>query len=115
MASELTCYYYGFLLTYGLLWKRRKLPGILATALAGVTCLLSELIDWNDDHFAAMSLACVVVIVAVTAHVAFGKTPSPVREKLRGKVKQTAALEPPPPPSPPPSPSPELPAGNAAE
>ena len=71
MASELTCYYYGFLLTYGLLWERRKLPGILATALAAVTCLLSLLIDWNDEHFAAMSLATTIVIVITTFQSAF--------------------------------------------
>lgn len=76
MTSELTCYYYGFLLTYGLLWERRKLPGFLATACAGVTCLLSEVIAWNDDHFAAMSLSCSILVVLVTAHVAFGKRPA---------------------------------------
>lgn len=75
MASELTCYYYGFLLTYGLLWERRKLPALLATACAGVTCLLSELIAWNDDHFAAMSLSCAILVVLVTAQSAFGKRP----------------------------------------
>jgi hypothetical protein len=113
MASELTCYYYGFLLTYGLLWQRRKLPGVLATALAGVTCLLAETIGWNDDHFAAMSLACVVVIVAVTAHIAFGKTPSPVTERVRqraGKPAEPLAWPPPPPP-----PAPQVPSGSAAE
>jgi hypothetical protein len=94
MASELTCYYYGFLLTYGLLWQRRKLPGILATALAGVTCLMAETISWNDDHFGAMSLACVVVIVLVTAHVAFSGRPGRVIEKIR-KRKQAAEPAPP--------------------
>ena len=39
MASELTCYYYGFLLTYGLMWERRKIPGVLATALSALTCV----------------------------------------------------------------------------
>jgi hypothetical protein len=72
MATELTCYYYGFLLAYGLLWGRRQIPGILATALAGLTCLLSLLIEWNDDHFAGMSLATSLVVVGVTAIVAFG-------------------------------------------
>jgi hypothetical protein len=76
MAVELTCYYYGFLLTYGLLWERRKLPGIAAAVLAAATCFLS-LIPWNDDHFAAMSLAAVIVAVAVTAHAAFGRAPAP--------------------------------------
>jgi hypothetical protein len=72
LGSELTCYYYGFLLTYGLLWERRKLPGILITALAGLTCVLSMLIEWNDDHFAGMSLATSIVIVGVTAWIGFG-------------------------------------------
>jgi hypothetical protein len=72
MSSELTCYYYGFLLTYGLLWERRKLPGIAVTALAGLTCFLSLLIDWNDDHFAGMSLATSIMIVGVTALVGYG-------------------------------------------
>jgi hypothetical protein len=72
MAAELTCYYYGFLLTYGLLWSRHKIPGVLATALAGLTCLLYGMIEWNDDHFAGMSLATSVVIVAATALIAFG-------------------------------------------
>jgi hypothetical protein len=95
MASELTCYYYGFLLTYGLLWSRRKLPGIAATAAAGVTCLLSETIDWNDDHFAAMSLVLVLVVVGVTAHIAFGKrTGAPFRLRQRPVVEAAAAPSP---------------------
>jgi hypothetical protein len=73
MAAELTCYYYGFLMTYGLLWDRRKIPGILAAALAAFTCFIYDFLAWNDDHFAAMSLASVVVVVAVTAQSAFGK------------------------------------------
>lgn len=77
IAAELTCYYYGFLLTYGLLWERRKLPGVLASALAAFTCFIYAQLDWNDEHFAAMSLATVVVVVAVTAQAAFGKRVAP--------------------------------------
>jgi hypothetical protein len=73
MSAELTCYYYGFLMTYGLLWERRKLPGILSAALAAFTCFIYDFVSWNDDHFAAMSLASVIVVVAVTALSAFGK------------------------------------------
>jgi hypothetical protein len=73
IGAELTCYYYGFLLTYGLLWERRKLPGILSSLLAAFTCFIYGAMSWNDDHFAAMSLASVVVVVAVTAQAAFGK------------------------------------------
>lgn len=72
IAVELTCYYYGFLFAYGLMWPRRKLPGILAAALAGLTNILNEL-PWNDDKYVAMSLATVVVVTIVTAHVAFGR------------------------------------------
>jgi hypothetical protein len=72
ISSELTCYYYGFLLTYGFIWERSKWPPIIAGALAGITCLVSEL-PWNDDHFAAMSLASVVAIFVSTWIMAFGK------------------------------------------
>ncbi|HEX2675255.1 MAG TPA: hypothetical protein VHM19_01410, partial [Polyangiales bacterium] len=77
MAAELTCYYYGFLLSYGLLWKRRKLPGILVTALSAFTCFIYPQLEWNDDHFAAMSLATVITVIAVTAQAAFGKRVRP--------------------------------------
>jgi len=101
IAPELTCYYYGFLLTYGLLWPRRKLPGILAAALAGFTCFIYDALDWNDDHFAAMSLASVIAVVAATAHVAFGKrsadatetsTPPPKPEPEKTEPKQPGEL-----------------------
>jgi hypothetical protein len=88
IAPELTCYYYGFLLTYGLLWPRRKLPGILASALAGATCFLYDAFDWNDDHFAAMSLATVVAVVAATAHAAFGKRAESVESTSAPPPKQ---------------------------
>lgn len=73
IAAELTCYYYGFLMTYGLLWDRRRIPGILASLLAAFTCFIYFAFSWNDDHFAAMSLASVVVVVAVTAQSAFSR------------------------------------------
>jgi hypothetical protein len=77
LASELTCYYYGFLLTYGLLWERHKIPGILATLLAALTCWFYFLMGWNDDHFGAMSLATSITVVLVTAWVGF--RPEPVK------------------------------------
>ncbi|HKP60037.1 MAG TPA: discoidin domain-containing protein [Polyangiales bacterium] len=84
IGPELTCYYYGFLMTYGFLWPRRKLPGILAAALAAFTCFIYAVFDWNDDHFAAMSLASVVAVVAATAHAAFGRrtTSAPEVERI---------------------------------
>jgi hypothetical protein len=71
VAAELNCYYYGFLLTYGLLWDKRKLPGTAACILAAVTCLFPAIWGWNDDHFGAMSLATVITIYAVVAQIAF--------------------------------------------
>jgi hypothetical protein len=93
MASELTCYYYGFLLTYGLLWDRHKWPPIIMVATAALTCALSE-IPWNDDHFTAMSLATVLAIIVSVWMVAFGKREEPV-------VESAAAAPPPPAPEPP--------------
>jgi hypothetical protein len=72
MASELTCYYYGFLLAYGLMWERRKVPGVIITALASITCIFPQRLVWNDDHFTAMSLAIVIGIILTTAWIGYG-------------------------------------------
>ncbi|MBN1655217.1 MAG: hypothetical protein JXA30_15720 [Deltaproteobacteria bacterium] len=71
VAAELTCYYYGFLLTYGFFWDKRRFPAIAVVILAAVTCLFPEIWGWNDDHFAAMSLATVITVYTVTAQIAF--------------------------------------------
>jgi hypothetical protein len=95
MASELTCYYYGFLLAYGLMWERRKVPGILVTALAAVTCYFPNKMAWNDDHFTAMSLACAIAVILTTAWIGFGPSPrlSPQPERPKKPV-QPAAVNP---------------------
>jgi hypothetical protein len=100
ISAELTCYYYGFLMTYGLIWPRRKLPGILASALAAFTCFIYDAFAWNDDHFAAMSLASVVVVVAVTANSAFGRRAgADVPAKLPPQRKPEAERSQPAPPA----------------
>ena len=68
----------------------RKLPGILAAALAAFTCFIYGALDWNDDHFAAMSLASVVVVVAVTVVVTALVMSLPSRPCLR--VPRTLAV-----------------------
>lgn len=73
IAAELTCYYYGFLLAYGLMLDRRRIPALAVTALSAATCGLYHLFPWNDQHFAAMSVVTTVMVVGVTAHVAFGR------------------------------------------
>ena len=74
MSTELTCYYFGFLLSYGLLWERRKLPGIAVLTLATITCALGD-VGWYDERFTAISLATVLTVVLVTAHIAFPRGP----------------------------------------
>lgn len=73
IASELTCYYYAFLLTFGLMWSRRKLPGLLMVAFAAGTAFMDN-IPMNDDRYGAMSLIAVIAIVIATAAMAFGKS-----------------------------------------
>ncbi len=94
ISSELTCYYYGFLLTYGFLWRRHKWPAIIMSGLAAVTCAVSEL-PWNDDHFAAMSLATVIAIFVSVWIVAFGKRePVTVEPPIAAeKLDQSRALQ----------------------
>jgi hypothetical protein len=87
LSAELTCYYYGFLLAYGLLWERHKAPAIAVTALAGLTCLFYFMWDWNDVHFAAMSLATSVVVIASTAWIAFRRS-SPVAVEQREQASR---------------------------
>ena len=96
IAAELTCYYYGFLLSYGLLWERRKSPGVLATALAAITCFLPSHLIWNDDHFTAMSLWCSIVVILTTAWVAYGPRPrlSPRARRARERPKPAKAPAP---------------------
>jgi hypothetical protein len=81
ITTELTCYYYGFLLAYGLLWERRKLPGVLATALAAVTCYLPQRLGWNDDHFTAMSLYTSLVVILVTVDAGYFARPRLSRDE----------------------------------
>lgn len=101
ISSELTCYYYGFLLTYGFLWDRYKWPGIISAALAGITCALSE-IPWNDDHFTAMSLATVLAIFVSTWLIAFAKKPAELTQPAPHRVTPLP-------------PAPDLPAPSSAE
>ncbi|HKP60039.1 MAG TPA: discoidin domain-containing protein [Polyangiales bacterium] len=98
IGPELTCYYYGFLLTYGLLWPRLKVPGIVACVLAAVTCFIADMVEWYDDQFAGMSFASVIAVFAVTAWVAFSKRSTAGAEVVTKKDEKPAAPEPATPP-----------------
>lgn len=70
VAPYLACYYYGFLLAYGLLWERRRLGAILVCVLAAVTCAIHFGVRERDELYDYMSLAAVLTVVAVTAEAA---------------------------------------------
>ncbi|MCG8553691.1 MAG: discoidin domain-containing protein [Proteobacteria bacterium] len=69
--AELTCYYYGFLLAYGLLWKRHKLPAIVACAMSMLTCMAPTFWPWTDDHFTAMGMIVSFGIFLVSSYLAY--------------------------------------------
>jgi hypothetical protein len=71
IATELTCYYYSFLLGLGFLWLKREGPGVGAVALAAVTCLLPVFCPWDDDKYTVMSLACVLFVWGAAAYFAW--------------------------------------------
>lgn len=76
VAVNLTCYYYGFLLAYGLLWNRAKLPGIFVTGLASLSCALAFVTPRHDEQFTAISLAAALTVTLITGWFAFRRAPS---------------------------------------
>src|SRR5262249_52463825 len=51
VATELTCYYYSFLLLFGVLWRRREPVGVGLLALAALTCAVTGIWYWIDDQY----------------------------------------------------------------
>ena len=69
--TNLTCYYYGFLLIFAALWPRYPAAGIGLTAAAALTCLTPAIVSQDDDRYMAISLIIVVYVIGVTAWLAF--------------------------------------------
>ncbi|MEO7271680.1 MAG: hypothetical protein ABI211_06700 [Vicinamibacterales bacterium] len=69
--TNLTCYYYGFLLIFAALWPRYPLAGIGLTAASALTCITPALLSQDDDRYMAISLIITVYVVGLTAWLAF--------------------------------------------
>ena len=62
IATELTCYYYSFLLVLALLTVERDEIGIMFTGLSLVSCVIPTFLAWDEDRYALLSLAVLVVL-----------------------------------------------------
>src|SRR4029079_11180284 len=69
--TNLTCYYYGFLLIFAALWPRYPAAGVGLTAAAALTCLTPAIVSQDDDRYMAISLIIAVYVIGVTAWLAF--------------------------------------------
>jgi hypothetical protein len=68
---ELSCYYYAFLLLFGLLWPRQRSLGIGLCGIAATSLWLAERWPDPEDLFAWLSLLAVVYVAAVAAVLRF--------------------------------------------
>ena len=67
MSGELACYYYAFLLIYGLALSPLPWVPVLLVALSAVTNVAPVVWKQTDDQFTAISAALVAFVVAATA------------------------------------------------
>lgn len=72
-AGELACYYYSFLLLWGLLTERREGIGAGLCALSAAGGLLGLVVPWEDELYALLSLATLLFLAG--ALVALGRRP----------------------------------------
>jgi hypothetical protein len=68
--TNLTCYYYSFLLVFAALSPRYPIAGIGLTALAAVTCAIPALMRADDDRYTVVGLVILIYVVCATALVA---------------------------------------------
>ena len=66
MLTNLTCYYYGFMMGFAALWLLNPLTGVALSALSLVTALIPALIPADDDRYTAVSLVIVLYVIGVT-------------------------------------------------
>lgn len=66
-AAELTCYYYSFLLIYGLLWHLKPTSGYLLIGFSLVSCVMPQMWTWYDELFTWMSVVALVLVTTITA------------------------------------------------
>jgi hypothetical protein len=64
--AELTCYYYSFLLLFGLLWPKIRWSGVALSLLASLSCAVPFWLWWDDQRFTLISVASVALAFALT-------------------------------------------------
>jgi hypothetical protein len=87
MATELTCYYYAFLLVPALLTVERDEIGIMFVGLSLVSCIVPAFLIWDEDTYALLSLAVLGALGASVWFLERGKTfpkEQPVRMSASG-------------------------------
>jgi hypothetical protein len=65
--TDLTSYYYGFLLVFATLWPRHRTIGIALCVASALTCLTPAIIREDDDRHVVISAIIVLLCIFVTA------------------------------------------------
>ena len=72
--TELTSYYYAFLLAFAFLWTRRESIGVALAGLSALSWGMVEVWHFYDDVFARLSIAVVLFVTFATALMARTRT-----------------------------------------
>ena len=72
--TELTSYYYAFLLAFAFLWTRRESIGVALAGLSALSWGMVEVWHFYDDVFARLSIAVVLFVTYATALMARTRT-----------------------------------------
>ena len=73
IGTELTCYYYSVLMLFGLLWERHRIIGVALAGLSAVSSVIPAIWTYEDDIYAAESLAVLMFVMFSLACVARGR------------------------------------------
>jgi hypothetical protein len=83
--TNLTCYYYGFLLIFAALWPRYPLAGIGLTALSAITCMVPAVFSQDDDRYMAIGFLILLYVGLVTASLAWKRAPGGILTEETGQ------------------------------
>lgn len=75
--SQITCYYYAFLVLCAPLTRRRRGLEAALLGVAAVSQALARVLVYNDDRYAALSLLCLVLVLVLLAAFARGRRRAP--------------------------------------
>jgi hypothetical protein len=78
-AFQLSCYYYAFMLLFGLLWPRHRSVGLALCGLAAAAHWIGGRWPDAEEQYTRLSLLAVLFVVYATAVVRFARDGSPER------------------------------------